>query len=420
VAFFRFRVMTDNNHDGGTGSGFYLDDFRVVGEPLLANDVGAMELRLPYPRTEGRPISGQATFANLGSTAVTATNWALYVDNMASGIGGSFDLAVGQTIDATFQYTPLQPSMHFPQSRLLTADQFAENDRLTVPSFIVRPAGVLELANDYGWDVTDPNFLHTTALGEELGLGYAQLIALPELAVSHAFALDSLRLRFASFNIMEGDTVDWGLRLWQGQPLSGTLLHESTQSYSPSYAGGDASEDWVSVDLTGVLSPLTENFWIEVLTLEERDFQSPGDLRPVPNVTLVPLSWEEPVSYRVAGSPQLVGSYQYNFHAFGHEQLIDDLPSAQERPATSSLGRAWPNPFNPATTVSYQLTRGAEVRLALYDLQGRLVQTLVNEARPVGTHQLRVDGSSLASGLYLLELRVDGQPAGTEKLLLVK
>ncbi|MFA7330146.1 MAG: T9SS type A sorting domain-containing protein [Candidatus Delongbacteria bacterium] len=421
TAFFRFRVMTDDNHDGGTGTGFYLDDFRVVGEPLLANDLGVTEVRLPYPRTEGRPIDGRASFLNLGSGDANGVQWGLYMDNAATDVSGGFNLPAGQRVDLPFQYTPSQPSMHFPQVRLLTADQYADNDRYNVPSFIVRPAGVLELANDYGWDVTDPNFLHTTAANEELGLGYLQALALPALAPSHGYALDSLRLRFASYNIMQDDTVEWRLRLWNGLPGSGSVIHESVHSYTPSYAGGDASEDWVSVVLSDVLGPFTENFWVEVVTLEERDFQTPGDLRPVPNVTLVPVAWETPVSYRVAGgSPQLISGYQFNFHAFGHDVLIDDLAAPQERPAAAGLGRAWPNPFNPATTVSYRLTRSADVRLALYDLQGRLVRTLVDAARPTGEHVLRVDGSDLASGLYLLELRLDGQPAGTEKLLLVK
>lgn len=421
TAFFRFRVMTDENHDGGTGTGFYLDDFRVVGEPLLTNDVGAMELRMPYPRTEGRPINGQATFANLGSTDLSGVQWGLFMDNVATSVTGSFDLSAGQHVDLPFQYTPNQPSMHFPQSRLLTADQFSANDRLNVPSFIVRPSGVLELANDYGWDVTNPNFLHTTALGDNVGLGYAQRISLPELAPSHGFVLDSLRLRFASYNIMEGDTVDWRLRLWLGQPVGGTLLHESDHIYSPSYAGGDASEDWVSVDMEGQLPPRTEDFWVEVLTLETRDFQTPGDQRPVPNVTLVPLAWEDPVSYRVvSGVSQLMNGYQYNFHAFGHEQLIDELATPALRPGSAHLGQAWPNPFNPITTVMYWLPGTADVQLSLYNLQGRLVRTLLDESRPAGSQYVQVDGSGLASGLYLLELRVDNQAAGMQKLLLVK
>lgn len=420
LVFFRFRVMTDANHDGGTGTGFYLDDFRVIGEPLLANDVGVTEVRMPYPRTEGRPLSATAVFTNLGSSDAAAVQWALYVDNGTTGVGGTFAVDAGHQEAVAFQYTPDQPSLHFPQVRLLTADQFADNDRLNVPSFIVRPLGVLELANDYAWDVTDPDFLHTTNANEAVGLGYAQPIHLPSMEPSHGFALDSLRLRFASYNILEGDTVSWRLRLWQGG-VNGTLLHESDHVYSPSYSGGDASEDWVAVPLVDVLDPLVNDFWIEVVTLEERDFQTPGDLRPVPNVTLVPVSWEGPLSYRVAGgAPTLLGGYQYNFHAFGREVLIDDLPEAVDRPRSAQLGHAVPNPFNPSTTVTFQLDRPAQVRLTLYDLQGRQVSTLLDGRRPAGSHPVRVDGSALASGLYLLDLRVDGQPAGTEKLLLVK
>ncbi|MDP2360729.1 MAG: hypothetical protein Q8O14_08250 [bacterium] len=421
LVFFRFRVQTDNNHDGGTGTGFFVDDFRVVGSPLLPNDVGVTEFRLPYPRTLGRPIPGTATFQNFGLNQAQDVQWSLYMDNLPTALGGTFSLEQHQHVDVAFSLTPDATSLHFPQIRLMTPDGYAPNDRLNLPSYIVRPTGVLELANDYGWDVTNPEFLHTTGSGDALGLGYAQRFQPPQMGPSMGYALDSLRLRFASFNIPPEDASAWRLKVWSGLPVNGTLLHQSDHNYAPSYAGGDASEDWIGVSVAGLLEPFTQPFWIEVLPLELKSFQTPGDPRPVPNLTLVPRTWEEVSSYRVVNNALIpLNNFQFNFHCFGHEELIDSLPDGGARPATARLAGAWPNPFNPMTTISYQLDRPGRASLSVFDLQGRLVARLMDGPVAAGEHRVVFNGAAMASGHYLVELAVDGARIGAEKVLLVK
>jgi len=360
AAFVRFRVLTDDNHDGGTGSGFRVDDVRVLGEPLLAQDAGLVELRLPYPRTEGRPIPARISLQNFGSEALAAVDWELFVDNLPTGLTGFASLAVGERADVAFELTPDQTSLHFPEGRLTAGDQYAGNDVLEVPSYIVRPAGVLELANDYGWDLTVTDFLHTTNAGEEVGLGFAQRFAPPALPANTGYALDSLRLRFASYNVSPGGTADWTLRVWSGEPGSGTLLHESERVYSPTYSGGDASEDWVPVGLAGLLDPFVGEWWVEVVALGTGQYHTPGDPRPVPNVTVVRRGWEEPASVRVReGLLTAMPNYQFNFHCYGHAEAIDAVEPAPARPRAASLAGPWPNPFNPTARVARSSTARA-------------------------------------------------------------
>ena len=64
----------------------------------------------------------------------------------------------------------------------------------------------------------------------------------------------------------------------------------------------------------------------------------------------------------------------------------------------------YPNPFNPTTGVRYQVSEVSYVRLAVYDLLGREVAVLVNERKAPGKYELRFDGSSLASGVYVYRL----------------
>jgi len=83
-----------------------------------------------------------------------------------------------------------------------------------------------------------------------------------------------------------------------------------------------------------------------------------------------------------------------------------------------------PNPFNPATTISFAVPRTGEVQLAVYDIAGRRVATLVDGVVTAGHHEVtwqgRNDrGQNVASGVYFCRL-VDGESLQTRKMLLVK
>lgn len=421
ACYVRFRVITDDNHDGGTGEGFYLDDVRILGEPQLAQDAGLVELRLPYPRSQDRPIDARISLQNFGSEAVAAVGWDLFVDNIAQSLGGQIDLTVGERVDLPFVYTPLQTSLHFPEGRLVAGDQYAGNDEFGVSSFIVRDPGVLELANDYSWNLTSSDFLHTTNAGESVGLGYAQHFTPPTMGENMGYAVDSLRLRFASYNIAPGNTAQWTLRVWPGLPGVGTPLHESDHVYSPSYAGGDASEDWVAVHLDGQIAPLQGDWWIEVVTGSEGQYHTPNDPRPVPNVTVVARSWEGQTSARVrSGVLTQMPNFQFNFHIFGHEEFIDAIEASGLVPQAARLAGVSPNPFNPTARVDFVLPAAGRVELMLYDLLGRRVALLESATRAAGAHTAMLDGSRLASGVYFVRLAVDGRFVDQRKTLLLK
>ena len=75
-------------------------------------------------------------------------------------------------------------------------------------------------------------------------------------------------------------------------------------------------------------------------------------------------------------------------------------------PVEFALNAAYPNPFNPSTTISFDLPEAGKVSLSVYDLKGALVETLVNERKVAGTYQYRwTPNSELASGMYLFKLK---------------
>ena len=83
------------------------------------------------------------------------------------------------------------------------------------------------------------------------------------------------------------------------------------------------------------------------------------------------------------------------------------------------LKQNYPNPFNPLTHINYSLKTAGEVRMDLYDIRGSWVRSLVNEVKPVGSHEYVLDASDLSSGIYFYTMAVNGS-AQTRKLVLMK
>ena len=73
-------------------------------------------------------------------------------------------------------------------------------------------------------------------------------------------------------------------------------------------------------------------------------------------------------------------------------------------PTSPALGDAYPNPFNPVTTIPFTLPQPGHFTLQAYNLRGQLVQTLADTDFPAGEHIARFDASHLASGLYIVRL----------------
>jgi len=94
----------------------------------------------------------------------------------------------------------------------------------------------------------------------------------------------------------------------------------------------------------------------------------------------------------------------------GSKILVRGLPGTGLESRTSAhlpfsgvwLGRAEPTPFKVSTRIAYGLTRAGDIRLAVYDAQGRLVKPLAEGARSAGTHYISVSG--LENGVYFYRL----------------
>lgn len=96
----------------------------------------------------------------------------------------------------------------------------------------------------------------------------------------------------------------------------------------------------------------------------------------------------------------------------------------QEVPVRTLLKQNHPNPFNPSTTIQFELKRACHVQLQIFDVAGRLVNTLVDEERKIGLNEVLwrgqdSGGKQVATGVYLYRLRADGY-VETRRMVLLK
>lgn len=103
------------------------------------------------------------------------------------------------------------------------------------------------------------------------------------------------------------------------------------------------------------------------------------------------------------------------------EPVVDDGPVTI--PSAVTLAPVTPNPFNPKTTVAFELRHTERVELAVHDLRGRRLVTLLDRECPPGRHRVQWDGRddhgrNLPSGAYLVQLRTESAVRSTKAVLL--
>ena len=83
---------------------------------------------------------------------------------------------------------------------------------------------------------------------------------------------------------------------------------------------------------------------------------------------------------------------------------ISSSQNATEQPGTFGLNAAYPNPFNPTTTIGFSLPISTHTSLVVYDMLGREVATLINDFKDAGKYEIAFDADNLPSGKYLYRL----------------
>jgi hypothetical protein len=108
-----------------------------------------------------------------------------------------------------------------------------------------------------------------------------------------------------------------------------------------------------------------------------------------------------------------IGEDTVYFYSTGVENNVSRTPS------DFSLSQAYPNPFNPATTITYALPKPSFVLLEVYDLLGCRVAVLVNQTQDAGYYQAIWNAQKLSSGTYIYRLKAGGYKE-VKKMMLLK
>lgn len=83
-----------------------------------------------------------------------------------------------------------------------------------------------------------------------------------------------------------------------------------------------------------------------------------------------------------------------------------DSEAQYDKPEEYQLEQNYPNPFNPVTTINYTLPESGQVSLAIYDIMGRRIKTIVEQYQDSGNYSVSFDGTGLSSGTYIYLLKV--------------
>lgn len=111
-----------------------------------------------------------------------------------------------------------------------------------------------------------------------------------------------------------------------------------------------------------------------------------------------------------SGEIQIAGNSEALFLSKSNKDVV---------PNAFVLHSAFPNPFNPSTQISYYLSKETHVDISVYDIAGRLTETLVNDLKDRGSHAIIWNASNQSSGVYFIKITADDF-SDAQKVILTK
>jgi len=150
-------------------------------------------------------------------------------------------------------------------------------------------------------------------------------------------------------------------------------------------------------NISGYVIDLTQQSEVTFATVEKGSFPAYGS----GGVSIYPQVGESRFTLTAAYSP------------------LSAADEATNVPKEFALHPAYPNPFNPSTTIRFDLPEEGFITMSVYDITGKLVETLVNEILPTGNHVVTWDPKDLSSGLYIVQLNA-GNKTFNQKITFLK
>jgi hypothetical protein len=115
----------------------------------------------------------------------------------------------------------------------------------------------------------------------------------------------------------------------------------------------------------------------------------------------------------------VVGTHGNGVYSASVTEIPSAVRSAESVPRSFALQNAYPNPFNATTRIRFSIPEDGPVRLAVFDVRGAEIATLVNGHLPAGDMEVRWDAVRHPSGMYFVRLSAGGRQQ-TRKVALVR
>jgi hypothetical protein len=219
-----------------------------------------------------------------------------------------------------------------------------------------------------------------------------------------------LAFLFHSQDAGYGDDTSWGWYI--DDVLIAGMTATQLSTFSASLRGDGIEISW---ELTEAGDRVEFSIIRENLSSGARDALSPAPLQ------------RERLSFTyVDDTCEPGGTYRYQVFVADEEgrRLLFETDAVTAAPLVTSLHGNYPNPFNPSTTIRYEIGRACPVSLKVFDLKGALVRVLYEGDREAGRYTAMWDGfnesgNQVSSGIYLYRLKARGFE-NTRKLILLR
>jgi hypothetical protein len=118
------------------------------------------------------------------------------------------------------------------------------------------------------------------------------------------------------------------------------------------------------------------------------------------------------------------GTIQENVATAVLSNLVAVEEANQKMPESYTLNQNYPNPFNPVTTIQYGLPKESNVTIRVYDIEGKLIKTLIEAHQGAGYHAIQWNAAGYPTGIYFYRIQVDNSTNGgfqqIRKMMLLK
>ncbi|MFC2170757.1 T9SS type A sorting domain-containing protein [Calditrichota bacterium] len=410
----RFSATTDDNDDGGVGEGLFIDDVSIISTTGLEWDIAVNPLSVPYPITQYRPVDAIVKFINKGNNQQTFNAYWQFIGSAPDAFGNItldpqeeiefyMDADPNDDVDSWIPYE--EGRYIFFARHLAEQDENATNNSAS-DTLMVLPAGQFEL----GYGGRNPEF-QTSRFAE--GEGPLMHFEIPEDLED--FVLDSVKYLWnGDFNADGVEAAAIDLYIFAGGDAPGAEIYTETFIVDNTMI----LPNW-HVMVLGAdddLSGMTGDYWVWI----ELSFEQNETVYPHP--VYAERYYGDGVYFDYDGTELTDSDTDWMFRLFGGgTSNIASVKSVENSgiPLQFALNGAYPNPFNPNTTIKFDVARNADVSLIAYNINGQAVANILNRSMSAGSYTVDWNAANLASGMYFLQMEA-GDFNSVRKVILLK